>query len=673
MCSENANLHSGGDDRGLLRAVQEVAGELELDRLAHRLVPWLIGHDRVEAAGVAVVDPELDLLTVWRFTADDPNAPAEPVQYQHGPQVLAYYASAQRLARGGNSGGALDDMLLGRSSRWGLSSPIMLHDRWLGFVFAAISDAGDDDGLHEYISRLASLIAPVVWNCHTHARFKHGDLRRDTLITLSDAINRSLKLETVLDSTRQAMRGLADHVFSAIMLVDAERSEYLMYPNVGDTQELSPPERHLLEGSLLAEVLKRERTYESDDLDGRRTFAVEGRCHLMGSRRCVAAPMFVRGRIIGCLFVGVRSATPVLRVDVWLYENIALQLALAIDNARQLEQVRRLSEELAQQNRYLREEIQSEHDFGEMIGESAAMQAVRDAIARVGPTDSTVLITGETGVGKELVARAIHAASTRADQPMVKVNCAAIPEGMVESELFGHERGAFTSAVERRIGRFELANGGTLFLDEVGELSHSVQAKLLRVLQDGAFERVGGTKTISTDARIIAATNRDLAQSVKDGAFRSDLYYRFNVFPLHVAPLRERSADIPLLIQFFVEQYNRRMGKQVESVEPETMADLCARHWPGNIRELRHEIERAMILSDQPVLRVTTTEVRPSAGPRPVPSTASLADAQAEHIRWALTKTAGIIEGEQGAARLLGLKPSTLRFRMKRLGIHRPA
>ena len=256
---------------------------------------------------------------------------------------------------------------------------------------------------------------------------------------------------------------------------------------------------------------------------------------------------------------------------------------------------------------------------------------------------------------------------------MVKVNCAAIPEGMVESELFGHERGAFTSAVDRRIGRFELANGGTLFLDEVGELSLAVQAKLLRVLQDGEFERVGGTKTISTNARLIAATNRDLSQSVRDGAFRSDLYYRLNVFPLHVPPLRERVDDITSLIKFFVEQYNRRMGKRVESVDPATMADLCSRPWPGNIRELRHEIERAMILSDQPVLRVGASEDSSAFGTRPAPSSASLADAQAEHIRWALRKTNGVIEGDHGAARLLGLKPSTLRFRMKRLDIQRPA
>jgi formate hydrogenlyase transcriptional activator len=351
-------------------------------------------------------------------------------------------------------------------------------------------------------------------------------------------------------------------------------------------------------------------------------------------------------------------------------------LALAIDNARQLEQVQRLSERLGQQNVYLREEIQSEHDYGEMIGQSAAMVRVRESIARVAPTDSTVLVCGETGVGKELVARAIHAASPRAEQPMVKVNCAAIPEGMVESELFGHERGAFTSAVERRVGRFELARDGTLFLDEIAELSLPVQAKLLRVLQDGQFERVGGTRTLTSNARIITATNRNLLNCVESGSFRSDLYYRLNVFPIEVPPLRDRREDIPLLIEAFVKQFSRRMGKRVEAIAPHTLTCLCQRNWPGNIRELRHEIERAMILQDDPVLRVdcrapAQVEVAHLPTGSQQPAFQTLEEAEAEHIRNALAETAGVIEGPRGAAQLLDMKPSTLRFRMKRLGIAR--
>ncbi len=373
---------------------------------------------------------------------------------------------------------------------------------------------------------------------------------------------------------------------------------------------------------------------------------------------------------------------------MWLYENIALQLALAIDNARQFEQLRQLSDRLEQQNVYLREEIETVHNVEGMIGGSTGMAQVLTAVSRVANTDVAVLITGPTGVGKELVARAIHAQSNRAKHPLVKVNCAAIPDNLVESELFGHEKGAFTSAVARRIGRFELARDGTLFLDEVGELPLAIQVKLLRVLQDGDFERVGGTETLISNARIIAATNRDLAKAIEGGSFRSDLFYRLNVFPILVPSLSERRDDIPLLIDSFIQQFNRRMGKQIESIDAQSMQYLCARQWPGNIRELLHVIERAMILCDGACLTVEVTEPVPSRASESdaassqstalalqtaeIPSVVpTLEDSQREHIRRALQQTGGVVDGPGGAAAMLGLKPSTLRSRMKRLGIHR--
>ena len=399
------------EDGRLLHAALDISGAMDFGRLAERLSRFLLELDGVAVAGLAIVDPEVELLTVRRFCKYDPAATSPPEQYQHGPQELTAYKATRRFDENGAGAGVMDEVLLGHEGRSGVSAPILLGDRWLGFLFAAMGEAADvrrEEELQGFCGQLAGLAAPAAWNCHTQERFRHGDQRRDTLITLSDAINRSLKLETVLDSTRQALRGLTDHVFSAIMLVDADRHEFVMYPNRADSAGLEPAQRLPLAGSLLEEVLQRERTYQSDDLARRRAFDEEGRYHEIGIRRCVAAPMFVRGRIIGCLLMGMRTAAPVLPVDVWLYENIALQLALAIDNARQLEQVRRLSEELAQQNRYLREEIQSEHAFGDMIGNSPPLRQVRDAIGRVGPTDSSVLITGETGVGKELVARAIH-------------------------------------------------------------------------------------------------------------------------------------------------------------------------------------------------------------------------------------------------------------------------
>jgi transcriptional regulator with GAF, ATPase, and Fis domain len=336
----------------------------------------------------------------------------------------------------------------------------------------------------------------------------------------------------------------------------------------------------------------------------------------------------------------------------------------------------RLSDRLREQNVYLQEEIDAQHAFPDMIGRSDSIARVRKDIARVAGIESTVLIFGETGVGKELVARAIHAGGPHADQPMVKINCAAIPEGMVESELFGHERGAFTTAVAKRIGRFELARDATLFLDEIGELPLSIQAKLLRVLQDGEFERVGGSQTLVSNARIVAATNRDLEAAVAAKTFRSDLYYRLKVFPITVPPLRDRPEDISLLVNAFVAIFNRQMGKRVSTIDTAWLDDLRRRDWPGNIRELKHVIERAMISGDGPILRgemvgATTSAPSTNAAPISVRPNVTLNELEAQHIRRVLDHTRGKIEGAHGAAVLLGLRPSTLRSRMKRLSIHR--
>jgi PAS domain S-box-containing protein len=351
------------------------------------------------------------------------------------------------------------------------------------------------------------------------------------------------------------------------------------------------------------------------------------------------------------------------------------------------------------QNVYLQEEIKSDHNFEEIVGASAKLLKVLDCVQRVAPTDATVLVCGETGSGKELIARAIHSASRRADKPFIKLNCAALPAGLVESELFGHERGAFSGAVQRTTGRFELANHGTIFLDEIGEMPLEVQAKLLRVLQEGEFERLGSSRTTKVDVRIVAASNRDLARAVRDGVFRDDLFYRLNVFPLIVPPLRERPEDIPSLIKFFVQKYAPRVGRHIESIDPQTIQRLVAYPWPGNIRELENLIERALILTDSAVLHVEP-DVLGSAGifrarkdnavEPPLPPAGSgapgsnakpsgeaaetdstLIAVQREHILQVLRSTGWVIEGERGAAVRLGMKPGTLRYRMKKFGINR--
>jgi PAS domain S-box-containing protein len=330
------------------------------------------------------------------------------------------------------------------------------------------------------------------------------------------------------------------------------------------------------------------------------------------------------------------------------------------------------------QNLYLQEEIKSVHNFEEIVGRCAAITRPLDLVRQVANTDSSVLITGETGTGKELFARAIHSNSPRASKPLIKVNCAALPSGLVESELFGHEKGAFSGAINKRIGRFELAHTGTLFLDEIGELPLDVQAKLLRVLQEKEFERVGGGATIKCDVRIIAATNRDLLKAVREKTFREDLYYRLNVFPLHLPPLRERKEDIPLLVEFLATRAMNRVGKRLESVSRETLDRLINYAWPGNIRELENIIERAVILSSGKELEVTS-EILPASTTSSVTSAATpaadsvkLESIERSHIIDMLNQSKWVIEGAAGAAAKLGLHPNTLRGRMKKLGINRP-
>jgi len=336
---------------------------------------------------------------------------------------------------------------------------------------------------------------------------------------------------------------------------------------------------------------------------------------------------------------------------------------------------------LQQQNLYLQEEIKSDHNFEEIIGRSSSLTAVLDKVLRVAPTDSSVLIYGETGTGKELIARAIHSAGKRKDKPLIKINCAALPAGLVESELFGHEKGAFTGAITRRIGRFELAQGGTIFLDEIGELPPEAQAKILRVLQEHEFDRVGGGAPIRVDVRVIAATNRDLQKAAKDKTFREDLYYRLNVFPIQLPPLRQRTEDIPLLVQFLVNKFATRIGKRINEVEGETMLRLLAYAWPGNVRELENVIERAVILANGAVLEIDPDVLSPSAVPVSAGTGESgeagasaeftMEGVEREHIVRVLQQTDGVIDGPRGAAKILSLHPNTLRSRMKKLGIQR--
>ncbi|HLX75567.1 MAG TPA: sigma 54-interacting transcriptional regulator, partial [Terriglobales bacterium] len=386
--------------------------------------------------------------------------------------------------------------------------------------------------------------------------------------------------------------------------------------------------------------------------------------------RCACwLPLITRNAVLGTLSLASLHEHAFGAEDVNLLAQVASQVAIALENALAFREIAQLKDKLAREKLYLQEEIHSAYNFEEIVGESRALQTVLQQVETVAPTSATVLILGETGTGKELIARAIHDLSTRREQTFVKMSCAAIPTGLLESELFGHEKGAFTGAIMQKVGRLELAHKGTPFLDEVGDIPLELQPKLLRALQEREFERLGSTRTQQVDTRVVAATNRDLAAMVEEGSFRRDLYYRLNVFPVRIPPLRERREDIPLLVRYFAQKFSRTMNRRIESIPSETMEALVNWAWPGNVRELEHMVERAVILSPGPVLNVPIAELRPTNGE--ATNLERLDDAEREHILRVLRESGGVIGGPAGAATRLGLKRTTLHFKMKKLGITR--
>jgi formate hydrogenlyase transcriptional activator len=383
-------------------------------------------------------------------------------------------------------------------------------------------------------------------------------------------------------------------------------------------------------------------------------------------------PLIRCNRAIGTLNLGRLRDNTFTEEELRFLGQVSVQIAIAVENAVEYGQMSEAKERLVEQKFYLEDEIRVEHNFEEIIGNSPRLEDVLESVRTVAPADSTVLIQGETGTGKELIARAIHNLSPRKSQAFVKVNCAAIPSGLLESELFGHEKGAFTGAIAQKIGRFELAHKGTLFLDEVGDIPLELQPKLLRVLQEQEFERLGSTRTQRVDVRLLAATNAGLTQMVAEKKFRSDLYYRLNVFPINVPSLRDRRDDIPLLVRHFANKYARRMGKQIESIPTETMDALSRYAWPGNIRELQNLMERAVLLSKGPSLRVPLGEIFTDADPGAISGGNALEQAEREQIVRALRESNWVVGGARGAAARLGLKRTALAYKMQKFGIVRP-
>ncbi|HVA01409.1 MAG TPA: sigma 54-interacting transcriptional regulator [Terriglobia bacterium] len=492
------------------------------------------------------------------------------------------------------------------------------------------------------------------------------------LLEVSSVLLSHLDIRELFAAISATLRRVMPHEYATLALYEPESKE-LRLMSLEQPQTEAALEHEMLspmQETLAGRVMNSRQPLVVNDLAGSslnpktaRRLAAEG------VKSACFLPLIVRDRVLGTLNLVSRREAAFQPKEVELLSQVASHVAMALDNALAFRQVAELKERLAEEKLYLEDEIRTEYHFEEIIGESMALKRVLKQVETVGPTNATVLILGETGTGKELVARAIHDLSTRRDRTFIKLNCAAIPTGLLESELFGHEKGAFTGAIAQKIGRLELAHQGTLFLDEVGDIPLELQPKLLRALQEKEFERLGSTRTIPVDVRLIAATNRDLAKMVASHEFRSDLYYRLRVFPITVPPLRDRAEDIPILVHYFAQKHAERMHRKIESIPPETIEALVRWHWPGNIRELENIIERAVILSPGPVLRVPLAEINPAEDEGASPDT--LEEAEREHILRVLREARGIIGGPHGAATRLGLKRTTLNSKMRKLGITR--
>jgi formate hydrogenlyase transcriptional activator len=553
-----------------------------------------------------------------------------------------------------------------------------------------------DSDLH-FMQRVASLVAVAVDNA---LNFESAQAYQAQLARERDRLRVLLEINNVLVTTRElpeVFRGIVStlkrvihHDYTSLALLDADtgllRIHALDFP--GNPAIFKPETTVSRDNSPAGRAISTSRPLiaRGSELDGYDSEIIRI-LRAEGLQAVCCTPLVHHGHTFGTLNLASRRLDAFTAQDLELLQPVGAQIAIAVENALAFKEIDALKNKLAVEKLYLEEEIRSEFNFEEIVGESAALKRALAQVELAAPAGTTVLLLGETGTGKELFARAIHNLSPRRDRTFVKINCAAIPSGLLESELFGHERGAFTGAISQKIGRFELADRGTLFLDEVGDLPLELQPKLLRVLQEQEFERLGGNRTQRVDVRVVAATNQDLSKQVADRAFRSDLYYRLNVFPIQIPALRERPEDIPLLVRYFVQRFSRSLNKEVEYIPADVMDALSNYSWPGNIRELENLLERAVLLSPGKELRVPLSEIKPPAGnstagadlsssltsPASLTSSISTLDeAERQHILRALKHTQWRIAGPKGAAGILGMKRTTLQARMRKLGIRRP-
>jgi formate hydrogenlyase transcriptional activator len=512
-------------------------------------------------------------------------------------------------------------------------------------------------------------------------RSVRGDTRMDriernyrALLAVAVVLNSQRDMHSLWEAITAEITKVIPWARASVTLYDPEADGFRFYV-IATTLAQEVLQRNAMVprvGSAMGWVYHHKALHIRHDLKREQVFLEDKSYVQEGLGRMINLPLLVRDRCLGTLNIASRESGPPDPGDLEFLTQVAMQIAYAIDHVQAYEQIDRLRDQLVKENVYLTEELRLMKNVGSLVGKSHAFQQVVGLAREVAPTPTTVLITGETGTGKELIAQAIHDWSPRRQKPMVRLNCAAFPAGLVESELFGHERGAFTGADRAREGRFELAHGGSLFLDEIGVMPLETQAKLLRVLQDGMIDRLGGKQPVRVDVRVIAATNRDLPAAVKDGAFRADLFYRLNVFPIDLPPLRNRPGDIPILARHFLQQYRVKLLRSCKDIDQESLERLIRYTWPGNVRELENVIERAMILSHEPVLRIDEHVLGSQDSSFTASPPADLKDLERRHILQTLTLTNWHIEGSDGAAVRLGIPPSTLRSRMKQFGMTRP-
>jgi formate hydrogenlyase transcriptional activator len=593
----------------------------------------------------------------------------------------------------------ISELLEGKRQQFQIEKQYRRKDGTLRWVSNNVSLVPGTESVTRFIMALSE---DITQRKQAEAALRKSEEKNRILLQINNAIITNLNQQALLHSISEALHPVFPFDRCAITLYQPERDSFRFLAVEGELHsdyfqtglEFGRDETC---GSWVFEHL---RPLVRRDLEKEQQYPNERRLAAEGIRSMCVVPLALQGECIGLLSLVNQQKDRYSDEDAMFLQEVANQVALAIQNMQSFQEIDNLKARLEKENVYLREELRTEHNFEEIVGNSPALLKVLHAVDQVAPTDSTVLIYGETGTGKELIARAIHSRSVRNGRALVNVNCSAISAGLVESELFGHTKGAFTGALERRIGRFELAHGGTIFLDEIGELSLETQVKLLRVLQEHEFEPVGSSRSIRVDVRVIAATNRDLREAVQAGRFRSDLFYRLNVFPIELPPLRERRSDVPQLVAFSISRFSKRLGKKIDGVSRESMENLVNYPWPGNVRELQNVIERAVVLSVGPTLRLdrdlmplaASTKAMEGPDTEAADTDASehgkadrespkllltLDEIDRNHILAALQHTGGVVDGPKGAARILNLHPNTLRHRMDKLGIkgsrHRPS